>query len=75
MLLFGEGATAISTYRFRLIDDGQAVQESEFAFADDIEALKAAETLACDFDVELSDGRRFLALIHTRKKAQNHGSS
>ena len=55
----------MSSYRFRLID-GEAVREFDFEHKDDIEALKTAEALARHFDVELSHGGQFLALIHKK---------
>ena len=52
----------MSNYRFRLIED-EVVREIEFEHKDDIEAFKTAEVLALHFDVELSHGHQFLALI------------
>ena len=52
----------MNCYRFRLID-GEGVREVEFEHKDDIEAFKTAEALARHFDVELLQGRKFLALV------------
>jgi len=55
----------MDSYRFRLID-GEVVREVDLDHQDDIEAFKTAEALSRHFDVELSLGCQFLALIRRK---------
>ena len=52
----------MESYRFRLID-GEVVRVVDLEHCDEIEAFKTAEALARHFDVELSHGSQFLALV------------
>jgi len=54
-------------YQFRLID-GEVVREVDLEHIDDIEAFKTAEALARHFDVELSHGNQFLALVRKKNR-------
>ena len=64
-LLFGRAGKKTITYRFRLLLDGEAVEESHREMESDIEAFKLAEALASKYDdVELAQGNRLLARVH-----------
>ena len=55
----------MAKYRFRLILDGEAVEESHREMDSDMEALKLAELLASKHDdVEVAEGNRLLARVH-----------
>jgi hypothetical protein len=57
----------MTTYRFRMIECDGAAQDVEYVLADDAHAMRIAEHLAGDFDVELSRGDSFLGSIQRRQ--------
>jgi hypothetical protein len=56
-------------YRFWLRRNGEDdAQEVDYELADDLEALRTAEALSVDFDVEVTHGARFVARIMKRSR-------
>ena len=54
------------SYHFHLHKDGEAADQMQRELASDFEAYSTAEKLSSNFNVEVSRGGRFVALIRKR---------
>ena len=59
------------TYTFGYLLDGETVHAAKHEFADDLDALDAAEQLAEEFEIEVWQNNRFVARVNKGRRSLN----